>query len=244
MWFKNGDLGFFFCKDKKSGKNIFILLINKVVLSPQIITITCTMIHPKTELKFISPEIGYGLVATEFIPKGTITWIYDDFDRTFKPEQVAAMRQIHKDIIRKYSYRDNKGSYVLCWDHARFVNHSFNSNCISTAYNFELAVLDIQAGEELTDDYGYLNVSEPFDCIEEADSMRRQVLPDDLLNFHGIWDEKLIDSFRYFNKVEQPFMDLIQPEFRDKVMAIANGTAVMDSILTCYCNVKEEVFVY
>ena len=202
------------------------------------------MIHPKTELKFISKEIGYGVVATEFIPKGTITWIYDDFDRTFTPEQVKSLRQIHKDILRKYSYRDSKGNYVLCWDHARFVNHSFNSSCISTAYNFELAVRDIHVGEELTDDYGYLNVTEAFDCLEEPGSSRRQVLPDDILNFHGEWDAKLIDSFKQFNKVEQPFLDLIQAEYRDKVLAVAAGTAKMDSILNCYCPTKDDVLIY
>ncbi|HAV55880.1 MAG TPA: SET domain-containing protein-lysine N-methyltransferase, partial [Aequorivita sp.] len=43
------------------------------------------MIHPKTELKFISDQIGYGVVATEFIPAGTITWALDDLDREFTP---------------------------------------------------------------------------------------------------------------------------------------------------------------
>jgi len=201
------------------------------------------MIHPDTELKFINPIVGYGVVATKFIPKGTITWIYDDFDRTFSPEEVLKMKQIYKDILKKYSYRENKGGYVLCWDIARFVNHSFNSNCITTAYNFELAVRDIQAGEELTDDYGYLNVSEPFDCIPEPNSMRTQVLPDDLLNFHEFWDAKLIDAFSYFNKVQQPYLHLIQKEYYDKVIAIADGKAEMDSILNCYCNLKEEVLI-
>lgn len=36
------------------------------------------MIHPDTEVRFINPEKGYGLVATKFIPKGTITWVQDD----------------------------------------------------------------------------------------------------------------------------------------------------------------------
>lgn len=33
------------------------------------------MIHPDTELRFINPEIGYGVFATQFIPRGTITWV-------------------------------------------------------------------------------------------------------------------------------------------------------------------------
>ena len=32
------------------------------------------MIHPDTELRFISPEIGFGVFATKLIPQGTITW--------------------------------------------------------------------------------------------------------------------------------------------------------------------------
>jgi hypothetical protein len=38
------------------------------------------MTHPKTELKLISNEIGYGVVATDFIPAGTITWALDKLD--------------------------------------------------------------------------------------------------------------------------------------------------------------------
>ena len=33
------------------------------------------MIHPHSELRFFSPEVGWGVYATRFIPKGTITWV-------------------------------------------------------------------------------------------------------------------------------------------------------------------------
>lgn len=192
------------------------------------------MIHPHTELKFINDEIGYGVVATQFIPKGTITWAYDNFDRSFSPAQVSAMDEVYKDILHKYSYRDNKGNLVLCWDISRFVNHSFNSNCISTAYNFELAVRDILPGEELTDDYGYLNCPEPFVCLPEPDTNRTCVMPDDLLHFYKEWDTRLKSSFTQFNKVDQPLAFLIEPQYRYKVNAISSGAEPMDSILNCY----------
>ena len=38
------------------------------------------MIHPKTTLRFINEEVGYGLYATEFIPKGTITYVKDSLE--------------------------------------------------------------------------------------------------------------------------------------------------------------------
>ena len=108
------------------------------------------MIHPQTELKFINEKIGIGVVATEFIPKGTITWAFDPLDKVFMSEEVHEMKSLFRNFIDKYAYRDHLGNYVLCWDHARFVNHSYHSNCISTAYNFEIAVRDIYPGEELT----------------------------------------------------------------------------------------------
>ncbi len=192
------------------------------------------MIHPHTELRFINDEVGYGVVATQFIPKGTITWAYDQLDRSFTPAQVYTMDKIYKDILHKYCYRDNKGNHVLCWDISRFVNHSFHSNCVSTAYNFELAVRDIHPGEELTDDYGYLNCSEPFACLTEPGTARTHVMPDDLLHFYKEWDGKLKSAFNYYNNVNQPLAFLIEPSCKYKVAAITSGAEPMDSILNCY----------
>ena len=125
------------------------------------------MIHPKTELRFISKEVGYGVFATDFIPAGTITWVLDKLDREFRPEEFFAMDLVYQNIIDTYTFRNNIGNYILCWDHGRFVNHSFNSNCLTTAYDFEIAIRDILPGEQLTDDYGYLNIKDPFTAADE-----------------------------------------------------------------------------
>ena len=192
------------------------------------------MIHPHTEVRFINDQVGYGVVATQFIPKGTITWAKDQLDREFDYKQLNSFPDVYKEILEKYCYRDNRGKYVLCWDIARYVNHSFNSNCISTPYEFEIAVRDIRPGEELTDDYGYLNISEPFDCLPEAGSKRTRVMPDDLLHFHDIWDAKLLEAFKYFNGIEQPLLMFLTEEIRLKSESIAKGETKMDSILNCY----------
>ncbi len=143
------------------------------------------MIHPDTELRFISPEIGLGVVATKLIPKGTIAWIFDSLDQIISPPCFERMDPLQRVFLDKYCYRDHHGNYALCGDHARFVNYSFRSSCMSTAYDCELAVRDSFLGEELTDDYGYLNPSEPFYCVPEPGCARTQVLPDDLLNYHA-----------------------------------------------------------
>ena len=191
------------------------------------------MIHPKTELRFISKEVGYGVFATDFIPAGTITWVMDKLDREFRPEEFFAMDILYQNIIDTYTFRNNIGNYVLCWDHGRFVNHSFNSNCLTTAYDFEIAIRDILPGEQLTDDYGYLNIKDPFTAVDEG-TERKIVYPDDLVRYYKVWDEKILKVFGKINAYEQPLRVLIKDELWDKVQKIIAGKQQIDSILNNY----------
>ena len=191
------------------------------------------MIHPKTELKFISHSVGYGVVATDFIPKGTVTWVLDKLDREFDPEDIHKYDPVYRDILDTYCFRNNQGKLILCWDNARFVNHSFNSNCLTTAYDFEIAVRDILPGEQLTDDYGYLNIDSPFRGIDEG-TRRKVVYPDDLLKYHKVWDKQLKNAFKKLTGCDQPLKSLIDKEAWEKAEAISKGLSEMDSILNCY----------
>ena len=191
------------------------------------------MIHPKTELRFISKEVGYGVFATDFIPAGTITWVLDKLDREFRPEEFFAMDLVYQNIIDTYTFRNNIGNYVLCWDHGRFVNHSFNANCLTTAYDFEIAIRDILPGEQLTDDYGYLNIKDPFTAEDEG-TERKIVYPDDLVRYYKVWDEKILKVFGKINAYEQPLRVLIKDELWDKVQKIIAGKQQIDSILNNY----------
>ncbi len=191
------------------------------------------MIHTNTELRFISDEIGYGVVATKFIPAGTITWIQDRLDRIFTPSEVAELPQIYQDIIDYYTFRNNKGNYILCWDNGRYVNHSFNSNCLTTAYDFEIAIRDIQVGEQLTDDYGYLNIATPFRGIDEG-TKRKVVYPDDLKKYYKVWDKKIAKVFDKITQVKQPLRTLMSDDLWQKVNAITRGEQELDSIINNY----------
>lgn len=191
------------------------------------------MIHPKTELKYISNEVGYGVVATERIPAGTITWALDRLDREFSPMDIQNFDPIYQEILDTYSFRNNKGNFVLCWDNGRFVNHSFNSNCLSTAYDFEIAVRDIEVGEQLTDDYGYLNISRPFRAKDEG-TKRKTVYPDDLLRYAKVWDKKLLKSFDKILSLDQALMELLSEDTRKTMEDIIAGKTKMTSILHNY----------
>lgn len=191
------------------------------------------MIHPKTELKFINNEIGYGVVATEFIPAGTITWVLDKLDREFSPTDFQNMEPIYQNILDFYTFRNNKGNFVLCWDNGRYVNHSFNSNCLTTAYDFEIAIRDIQVGEQLTDDYGYLNILHPFRGVDEG-TKRKVVYPDDLVRYYKVWDKKIQKVFKRIIDHEQSLKVLLEDNLWEKINNIIKNNEPLESILKNY----------
>ena len=191
------------------------------------------MIHPHTELRFINETVGNGVVATKFIPKGTITWVMDPLDREFTKEQYQQLDSQFRDILDTYTFRNNKGNYILCWDHGRFVNHSFKSNCLTTAYDFEIAIRDIQPGEELTDDYGYLNISEPFEAADEG-TPRKVVYPDDLLNCHKDWDAQIASVFFLLHSVQQPLSRFLTDSTKARIEKVLKKETELASILENY----------
>jgi uncharacterized protein len=192
------------------------------------------MIHPQTELRYVNKLVGYGVFATQFIPKGTIIWALDELDQHYEEDYVISLDLIRRKQIIKYCYRDNKGRYVLCWDIARYMNHSFSPNCISTVYEFELAIRDIYPGEQLTEDYGYFNLDEPFYCLPEEGSTRTKVMPDDILHYYPEWDRKATEAMRCINRVAQPLAYLIAPKYIDIVHAVAEGQKPIDSLRNYY----------
>jgi len=199
------------------------------------------MIHPDTELRLVNETVGYGVFATRFIPKGTITWILDELDRKFDETYILSLDQIRQDSLFKYSFRDRHGKYILCWDLARYVNHSFHANCLPTAYDFEIAVRDIYPGEELTDDYACFNLDEPFECLPEPGIAKTKVMPDDFLLLYPEWDRKTAEAMKCFNRVKQPLEDFIASQFVDKVNAVAAGKEVLDSVLNCYYDPQKKL---
>ena len=191
------------------------------------------MIHPDTEVRFISKEKGYGVVATKLIPKGTITWVQDDLDQVFTKEQIVNMNPFVKKHLDIYSFTNKNGEMVLCWDNGKFVNHSFKPSCFSTPYDFEIAIRDIHPGEELTDDYGYLNVEKPFDAIDEG-TTRKTVYPDDILNFHEEWDALIKENAPKVLEVKQTLVDLIPEKTWTEFANAVQNPNQMRSILECH----------
>jgi len=192
------------------------------------------MIHPDTEIRFINDLVGYGVVATKLIPKGTITWVQDELDQIFTLQEAENLSPLMQQHLETYCFKNGKGEKILCWDYAKYVNHSFNPSCFSTAYDFEIAIRDILPGEQLTDDYGYLNLEEPFEAMDEGFE-RKIVYPDDLLNFYKEWDELVKSTLPYvFKEKNQPLLPYIPENTWKSFQELEQNPAAMVSLRNCY----------
>ncbi len=194
------------------------------------------MIHPHTELRLVNESIGYGVFATRFIPRGTLIWVRDDFDQTFTPEEFGHLTEPYRCILEKYSFIDARGNLVLCWDNSRFFNHSCDANCLSAGYDFEIAVRDIEPGEELTDDYGTLNLRESFTCLCGKANCRGVITPHDMEQHAPRWDVLVRQAFPLIPGVDQPLWSWLK-EKGDVEDALRHPAAVR-SILCNYAPPK------
>jgi len=106
-----------------------------------------------------SPIHGLGCYAAEPIKKGQLVWRFDErLDRRIAAADLPDLPQPAQDFLRMYAYREvyrGQDVYTLCGDHARHMNHSDDANLLSTGLELEMdvAVRDIEVGEELTCNY-------------------------------------------------------------------------------------------
>lgn len=100
---------------------------------------------------------GIGLFANQVIPKGTKTWEYTNwFDISYSEDQLLKMSESAREQVLWYAYFDKQDKkYILCSDDQRFINHSKDPKKINieSTPNFDIALKDIQVGEELLCDY-------------------------------------------------------------------------------------------
>lgn len=186
------------------------------------------MLHPHTELRPVNPEVGFGVFATRPIPRGTITWVQDKLDQVIDLK-AAPWFAAYPDSLERYSFRNRDGHYVLCWDISRFINHSCDANCLSPGTDFEIALRDIEAGEQITNDYGSLNLEFTMRCCCGAPNCREVTTPEDFHKLAPTWDARLRKAFPDMDKVEQPLWKWISSP--DEVNRCLADLSRMRSIL-------------
>ncbi|ODA67317.1 SET domain protein [Methyloligella halotolerans] len=110
---------------------------------------------------YIAPSTiqGIGVFSQDFVPKGTLIWsLHEKLDVQMSSQDIAALPTHMQDFVRIYSYPhlERDGYVVVDSDNGRFMNHSGAPNTDFRDFYKGFALDDIQAGEELTCDYGEL----------------------------------------------------------------------------------------
>ena len=111
---------------------------------------------------------GYGVFAAAPIPKGTVIWEFDEeADWMLTEEEMNAFPAKLREQMEAWTYQNEDGSYILCSDGAKFMNHSFQPNCDDRGPKYTIAARDIEAGEELTCDYRSFDVKSKENGLPE-----------------------------------------------------------------------------
>ena len=164
------------------------------------------MIHPDTELCWISPEIGHGVRATRKIPRGTLTWALCRLDRVLTVAEVEDLGPLYRPFVDRYAYVDHLGRQILCWDAGRHVNHHCDANSRGFGLEAQIAVRDIEAGEELTCDYGECNLEAVLSCGCGSPRCRKTIVASDLGRLAGEWDGEISEAVRRASGLAQPLL--------------------------------------
>lgn len=181
------------------------------------------MIHPNTELQFINETIGQGVFATAAIPKGTIVYVKDALDIEISPSAFNQLADDFKEIVEKFSYRDQDGVRIVSWDHGKYVNHRCDCNTISTGYGFEIALRDIKAGEEITDEYGLFNIPIPMKVTCGCPDCRGVLKPNDIDVYGDVWDVRIAEALSNLSHVYQPLWKMLDSETKAQLRGYFSG---------------------
>ena len=108
----------------------------------------------------LSSTDGLGVFAQQFIAKGTPVWEQTPkLDRSLSQAEVDALSDRARRAFLHYSFWNSKlNVHVLCFDDARYMNHSDDPNT-----DGRRAVREIAEGEELTYAYGRKNLNFSFE---------------------------------------------------------------------------------
>jgi len=188
------------------------------------------MIHPHTRVLSGDPAIGVGVFATAPIPLGSIVVVRDLFDVGMSRETFFHLPEPQRAAMETYMYHDKCGNLVLSWDHARYMNHNCHPTTMMTDYGLEIAVRDIAAGEELTTEYGLLNIQEPYAICCGCVDCRERLRLDDIDVYGDDWDARIRESLARIPLVDQPLLPLLAGEPRVRLEDFLAGKAGYSSV--------------
>lgn len=170
------------------------------------------MIAPLFEIRNTSTK-GKGLFAKEFIPAGTIINFDCSECRLMSADELASKSADEQEHILFYNYTRKDGSVVIACGESVYLNHSCDANILYSGHHFDIAVKDMQPGEEATIDYRFFHESPEFrmpcNCgaaICSGEVACEHHTPEHLQLF---WGAKINRAMRRIRMVEQPLRNAL-----------------------------------
>ncbi len=170
------------------------------------------MILSHLRIQWISDTKGYGLFAAKKIPKGTMTFIQDPLDIVITPDQFKKQDSTIKNLVDRFSYEGPDGSRIISWDFGKYMNHCCFSNTLTTGYGFEIAIRDIEEGEEVTDDYRIFTTEHQLFMNCEKSNCEGSL---NIQNNEGLvsrWDNDVENALKEFLNVRQELLHFMPPK--------------------------------
>jgi hypothetical protein len=162
------------------------------------------MIHPHTELRYINDQVGSGVFASQFIPRGSIMWVFSDLDHRFTLQQVLTMSPHYYPDLIKYPSINAQGEFLLSWDLDKYCNHSCDPTNFRITPEIVMTIRDIPMGSEVTYDYGVMNLLSDMKCHCHAANCRHFIKASDLTTYGPEWEEKVKKVLPDIMNVPQP----------------------------------------
>lgn len=106
---------------------------------------------------------GKGLFATTHIPAGTVVGYFCEKCTLMHRDAYLSLSLEHRKSLKLHSYIDKEGHLRTDCGLARYMNHSCKPNVLS-AGNLDIAIRDIQSGDEVFYDYRVF-YDEEWDCF-------------------------------------------------------------------------------
>lgn len=125
-----------------------------------------------------SPIHGLGVFADEDITEGQHVWRFTHgYDLELTIDQFESLPEHVREFVAHYGYLDfHLNHYLLCFDHARFINHSNHPNICTDhtvdPHGIDIAVRPIKTGEEITTDYRLFERNSSFSIVPAGDARK------------------------------------------------------------------------
>ena len=167
---------------------------------------------------------GQGIFAGESISHGTIVFYCSEDDVYLSKNEFQSLSREEKDHLCKYGVEDESGNWIVTDGDA---NHSCDANILSLFVDglyCDIAIRDIQIGEEITIDYGLFYSSFPWTMSCKCNSSKCRKVVGSGLSVNSqtqeLWHSRISEAANRILDVEQTLFTRDDKRARELTIAL------------------------